>query len=148
MRLNASAADVANVLLVKVKLTWKVRKQSNTVSSNDFSKTARESKWSWCKNVLQKSSDFYEENISYLISYLWIDLKVKISWEQLLQSAEKINTTFGKQLINRSSFQRASTIAAMCNPRAACGPVEGFVWLSLGFRCCLHDWQPVLISII
>jgi len=27
------------------------------------------------------------------------------------------------------------TRAAMSNPRAACGPVEGFVWPSLGFRC-------------
>jgi len=27
------------------------------------------------------------------------------------------------------------TRAAMSNPRAACGPVEGFVWPSIGFRC-------------
>ena len=41
----------------------------------------------------------------------------------------------------------------MSNPRPACGPVEGFVRPSLGFRCSksilyTDKWQPVRILII
>ena len=38
------------------------------------------------------------------------------------------------------------TRAAISNTRAACGPVEGFVWPSLGFRCseisCILTTHP------
>jgi len=36
---------------------------------------------------------------------------------------------------------------AMSNPRDACGPVEGFVWLSLGFCCSMSSLHTDNLSL-
>ena len=39
-----------------------------------------------------------------MIPHLWIDLNEEISWLRVCESAEKINTMYGKQVINSDSL--------------------------------------------
>ena len=62
----------------------------------------------------KEARDFYDKCLSYLdlydgsykdvIPHLWIDLNEEKSWVRVCESAEKINTMYGKQVINSDSL--------------------------------------------
>jgi len=76
-------------------------------------------------------------------------------WQKMAQWAcvqDQVNSAKNAKTCPHSEFTPENPEPAMSNPRPACGPVEGFVWPSLGFRCskCIlyMYWQPVLILLI
>ena len=118
---NASAVDMASVLLnlveaLKLKLNLVEKKENNFILSAALTLMGKlEEAGEVNVNLFYKEArDFYDKCLWYqdlydgsykdVIPHLWIDLNEEISWVQVYESAKKINTMYGKQVINSDSL--------------------------------------------
>ena len=112
---NASAVNVASVLS-ELKLNLVEKKENNFIPSAALTLLSKlEEAGEVNVNLFYKEArDFYNKCLSYLdlydgsykdvIPHLWIDLNEEISWVRVCESAKKINTMYGKQVINSDSL--------------------------------------------